>query len=114
MRRNTKFFELSGQLVDYLVESNRMTQSDVAAALDVDKSFISRVRSRQREFSPTQMERLADHLGVPLGALLIEVVEPRKQLTPERKELVDLCKRVMQTADEARAQLKAGSAVARP
>jgi len=105
MRRAKSLTLLSKDVVDYLVDIKKLTQSDVAAVLDVDKSFISRVRSGEREFSPNQMARLAEHLGVPLGVMLIEITEPKKPVSVERRELLDLCARVMSIADAAREEV---------
>lgn len=101
--RRARFSKISSKLVEYLVERRGMTQVEVAGMLDVDKSFVSRVRAAERELSPTQMETIAERLGVPLGAMLIDAADSGKQpeLSPERQAILDLCTKLMHECDEA-------------
>jgi transcriptional regulator with XRE-family HTH domain len=108
--RRPRLTRVSQELLDYLVEQKGLTQNEIAGVLDVDKSFVSRLRSGERQFSPLQMEILADHLGVPLGAMLIAATDPKEPLSPEQQELSDLCAKVMRQADEAVAALRASQA----
>lgn len=110
MRRRTRFNDISASLVDYLVTKRNLSQNDIADILKVDKSFISRVRGAEREFSPTQIAMIADKLGVPMGAMLIDSA-PMKNASssPEKQQIVDLCDKLMRQADEAVAALRAKS-----
>lgn len=99
--RRTRLNKTSAVLVDYLVEDRGLTQDDIAAILRVDKSFISRVRSAQREFSPLQIEMIADALNVPMGALLMAAAPLEKNLPPERQQIVDLCAKLLAKTDAA-------------
>lgn len=111
MRRRTRFNDISASLVEYLVTKRNLSQNDIADILKVDKSFISRVRSAEREFSPTQIAMIADKLGVPMGALLIDAAPPsKKSLSPEKQQIVELCDKLMRQTDGAIAALRAKSA----
>jgi transcriptional regulator with XRE-family HTH domain len=106
MARRTSFSAISSKLVHYLAEKGLLNQSQIAEVLDVDKSFISRVASREREFSPTQMQQLADHLNLPLGVLLLDSNRPTKPATGKRKEILDLCERLIHQCDAATAEAR--------
>jgi transcriptional regulator with XRE-family HTH domain len=106
MARRGTFSAISSKLVNYLTGRGMLTQTQIADAIDVDKSFVSRVAAQQREFSPTQMQRLADHLNVPLGVLLLDSNPPTKPATGERKEIMDLCKRLINQCDLATAEVR--------
>lgn len=47
-----------------------MSQKDLAEALDVDPSYVSRLESGEREPSISLLRKLADALSVPSGLLL--------------------------------------------
>lgn len=104
--RRSNANDISGDLVRYLVSKRGLTQGEIASILQVDKSFISRVHKAERDFSPNQLGRLADHLKVPLGALLIAARPPSKPRTPETKQIVELCERLMLQADKITEALK--------
>lgn len=112
MMRRTRFNKTSSRVVDYLVEQRGLTQDEIARILRVDKSFVSRVRSAEREFSPDQIGTIADALGVPMGALLMAAVPLAKNLPPDRQKIVDMCVRLLGKTDAAitalRARPKAG------
>ena len=99
MRRRTRFNDTSAKLVEYLVTKHGFTQNDIAAILNVDKSFVSCVRAAEREFSTTQMSRIAEKLGVPLGAMLIDASPTVTGLSPELQRIADLCEKLMRTID---------------
>ncbi len=101
MARKGSFSAISSKLVHYLADRGMLTQSQVADVLNVDKSFVSRVASRQREFSPTQMQELADHLKLPLGVLMLDSNRPAAPATGERKKIMDLCERLIKQCDAA-------------
>lgn len=108
MARKSTLNELSGRVIDYLIDRRGLTQIQIAEALGVDKSFVSRVRGRTRDLSPGHLERLAELLGVDLGVMLIDVSRPRRPVSPERQEIFDLSARLinMATANLARVQTR--------
>ena len=106
--------QVSAELISYLVTSRGLSQNQIAEVLEVDKSFISRVRAGERDLSSRQMRRLADHLDVPLGAMLIDSTPPPKRpLTGDRKQIVDLCQQLMAKADQGVAAARAERALRR-
>ena len=113
MRRTRTPSALSSRLVDYLVERRNLSQSDIAQIIGVDKSFVSRVRTGERELSPSQMDMIAEHLRVPLGAMLIDATEPRKPASKDKQALLEMCDRLMREADTAAEALATDRSVAR-
>lgn len=106
-RRRSTLNNVSADVVEYLVTRRSLSQNEIAEMLRVDKSFISRVRNGEREFSPNQLSRIADALGIPLGAMLIDARPPSKPATGETKQLVDLCERLLRNADGMVAAMRA-------
>lgn len=47
-----------------------MTQEDLAAAADIDRSYISEIENERYSVSVDQIEKLADVLGVDIYQLL--------------------------------------------
>ena len=108
MIRRTRLDKVSIDLITYLVDRRHLSQNQIADMIEVDKSFISRVRRGERELSPRQMQQIADCLGVPLGAMLIDSHPPiKKPISKEKRELLDLCDRLMRKADAAMAAIRA-------
>lgn len=107
LRHRIGHHRLSSKLVSHLLEGKGLTQDQLAMVLECHPSFVSRVRSRERDFSPEQMRVIADHLGVPLGAMLIDAIRPSGKLPPDRQKLVELCQQVIRKADAAHATLRA-------
>lgn len=103
MRRRRNYSKISSKLVEYLVDSRGLSQTDLATILGVDKSFISRVRSGERELSPTQMDMFAQHLNVPLGAMLIDAGDWKRVADKPHphQDILDLCRKLMLEADDA-------------
>jgi transcriptional regulator with XRE-family HTH domain len=108
MLRRTRLHKVSADLITYLVERRHLTQSQIADMMGVDKSFVSRARRGERELSPNQIAEIADQLNVPMGAMLIDSHPPiKKSISKEKRELLDLCDRLMRRADAARAAIGA-------
>jgi transcriptional regulator with XRE-family HTH domain len=105
--RRSKLNDVSADLVDYLVTRRGLTQTEIAEMIEVDKSFVSRVRKAEREFSPNQMGRIADRLGIPMGAMLIEARPITNPQSEEVKQIAALCKKLMAQADAALAAHRA-------
>jgi transcriptional regulator with XRE-family HTH domain len=106
MRRKTRNNAVASKLIDYLIEKRSMSQTQIAEVLSVDKSFVSRVRTAERDLSTHQLRQLADHLGVPLGALLIQAMPRPAKMNPDLAEIASLCERLMHLADQASAEAK--------
>jgi len=106
MRRRSKLTELSKTVIDYFCSKIELSQSQIAELLEVDKSFISRVRSGERELSSFHLERLAEALGVNVGVMLIDASKPTKPLPPDLQKIADLCEKAILTADRAINELK--------
>lgn len=83
-----------------------MTQQEIADLLEVDKSFISRVRNGERELSSFHLERLAEQLGVDVGVMLIDASRPTKPVSPEIQNIMDLCEKAILTADRLTKSIK--------
>jgi transcriptional regulator with XRE-family HTH domain len=107
MRRRVKLTALSKRVIDYFCSKIELTQSQIAELLEVDKSFISRVRNGERELSSFHLERLAGALGVDVGVMLIGAAKSDKPLRPEFQKIADLCEQAILTADRAIKDLKA-------
>lgn len=71
MRHRTANNKVAAQLISYLVDERGLTRTEIAGALGVDKSFVSRVRAAGRDLSTQQLDQLARHVKLPLGAMLI-------------------------------------------
>ncbi len=93
--------------MSYLLDQRGLSQMEIASILEVDKSFVSRVASGERDLSTHQLRVLADALGVPLGALLLNASGPFRGKSEEGKRIGDLCAELMQLADNAVAALRA-------
>lgn len=109
-RRQSSFNDISAKLVEYLIVRRSLTQNEIAEIIETDKSFVSRVRSSEREFSPGQMDRIAERLGVPMGVMLLDALRPKTPPTGEKKKILDLCERLMRQADEVTASTRAKKA----
>lgn len=93
---------VSAELVEYLVTRRGLSQNEIAEILEVDKSFVSRVRKAERDFSSAQMRRIADHLNVPLGAMLLDAQPAASRpKNADTKHIADLCEKLMHQADAA-------------
>ncbi len=107
MRRRSKLTDLSKRVIEYFCSKMDLTQSQIAELLEVDKSFISRVRNGERELSSFHLERLAVALGVDVGVMLIGAVKStNKKLRPNLQEIADLCEKAILTADRAIKDMK--------
>ena len=104
--RRTNFNKLSSRLIRHAVEDRGMTMTAIADVLGVDKSFISRVASEQRELSGNHMHRLAEHFGMSMGAFLLSVDPPRKPRSDEERKVFGLIHSMMESCDAALEILK--------
>ncbi|HEX8524660.1 MAG TPA: helix-turn-helix transcriptional regulator [Tepidisphaeraceae bacterium] len=104
--RRTLSSSLSSQIVEYL-RGRGHAQAELARMLGVSEGFISLVKSRDRSLTIDHLERLAEALSVPLGALLVAATAPMGQ-SRETKELSDLSTRIIEKADAARRAILRG------
>ena len=103
---------LSSQVIQYLRKRGH-SQADIARMLHVSEGFVSLVKSKDRSLTLDHLERIAEALSVPLGAMLIAVTEPRKA-GKDLKQLMALSAQVIERADAAtRAIMKGEATVAR-
>jgi transcriptional regulator with XRE-family HTH domain len=80
--------------------------TEVAKITGVDKSFVSRVKSAEREFSIDHLELIGDHFGVEIGILLIDSAPPLQSTDPKRIKLREMCHEFIRKADALNARLK--------
>jgi transcriptional regulator with XRE-family HTH domain len=104
--RRTSLNDLSQRFTRYLVEKRGLSLTDIAQITGVDKSFISRVNSAQREFSVDHLEKIAEHFGVELGVLLIDMSGPPKSNDPKRLKLKQMCHDLIRRLDDFSAKIK--------
>ena len=100
MARRRKQTELGKAVIDYFITKTRLTQQEIAEILEVDKSFVSRLCNSERELATHHMEALADYLNVPVGVMLIEASRPKKPVTPEIQQILDLCEKAILLSDK--------------
>lgn len=107
MSRRRKLTEMSKAVIEYFCSRVSMTQTEIAGLLEVDKSFISRVRNGERELSSFHLERLAEALGVDVGVMMIDASRPTKPLSPEYQKIMDLCEKLILKCDKISKAAKA-------
>jgi transcriptional regulator with XRE-family HTH domain len=105
--RNQASSSLSAKIVSYLCERGH-SQTEIARMLGVSDGFISLVKSRERSLTIAHLERLADALSVPLGALLASVTESRAG-GAEVQRFMDASAKIMEKADAARRAILRGA-----
>lgn len=110
--RRTVSSSLSSRIVNYLREEGQ-SQVEIARLLGVSEPFISLVKSKDRSLTLDHVERLAESLNVPMGALLLAITPPPKNKKADRS-LFNLSAEVLKKADVARrAVLRGGTASSR-
>ena len=99
MRRRS-LTQQAARVTNYLIETHGMTATQIAAVLGVHKSFVSRCKNAEREFGPGQIEKLADHLNMPPGAMLLAMLpEKPPHADPRINEARRLCREVILMCD---------------
>ena len=73
--------------------------------LGVSEGYISLVKSRERALTVDHLSALADALNLPLGAMLLQVSPPPREMTSETAELFEVTERLIRKADKAQAAL---------
>jgi|GEM_PF-5136509 len=104
--RRTSLNRLSQQLVNYLINKRDLKLTDIARITRVDKSFVSRVKSAEREFSIDHLDMIADYFGVEIGVLFIDMNESPKTTDPKRLKLWEMCNEFIRKADSLSANIK--------
>ena len=59
-----------GQNIKKIRISKEMSQGDICRALDMDRSYMSAIESGKKNITISQLERLAQALGVSVDKLL--------------------------------------------
>lgn len=90
--------EISAAVVTYVLREKRLTQEELADAIEVSPAFISRVRTGERSLTVDHLSALEAITGVPLGALLLAAV-PLPKPTAKVKKLHDLAREAIAQAD---------------
>jgi transcriptional regulator with XRE-family HTH domain len=80
-------YRFSSDVIEYLM-SRGMTVTQIAAVLKVSKSFISRVKSRQRSLTIDHLLAIEDVIGQPLPLLLLEAI-PLDTVPPDVRPLYE-------------------------
>lgn len=62
-------FKVSGKQIKKLREASHFSQANIAAFLNVDQSFISKVESEQRALTSDMVEKIACLFGVHQSAM---------------------------------------------
>ncbi len=104
--RRSNFNKISSRIIRHLMDKHGMTMTAIAQVVGVDKSFISRCASAERELSSRQMAALADHFDMGLGAFLLSTRPPREPRSEQEREIFGLIRNMMNAADRAQAALK--------
>lgn len=97
--------KLSVAVVDWLVRERGFTQEQVAEVLEVTPGYISRVRRRERGLTLEHLERVAEAVRMPLGAMLLAVT-PLDEVDPAYADVARLAVSVVRHGDVAKAALK--------
>ena len=113
MDRRTIPTRVSADVVQYLMTHRDMSLSDIADVLGVTKSFISRVKSRQRSLTVDHLMALERVVGRPLPLLLMEAT-PREDIPPDLLPLYEATKAVLRSSLRLRKQLAVPTAGRRP
>jgi transcriptional regulator with XRE-family HTH domain len=105
--------DVSAALVDYVLREARLSQEQLAEALEVSPAFVSRVRSRERSFTVDHLAAIEQLLGVPLGAILLAAV-PLPPVRPQTRKLHELARQAIAQADAAAKVLRVSRAAMSP
>ena len=103
MQRRSVSNSFSVDVVEYLLQRG-MSLADIASTLGVTKSFVSRVKSRQRNLTVDHLLILERILGKPLPLLLIEAT-PKTEVPAHLRPLYEATKAVIRSGYRLRKQL---------
>lgn len=99
--RRTASTSLSAKVIRYLRDKGH-TQAQIAKMLHVSEGYISLVKHRERSLTLDHLDLLAAALRVPLGALLIATLKPRRKISKQSRERYDAITRLIRKCDEVR------------
>lgn len=91
---------LSADLVNYLASHHEVSQERLASILEVDPSFISRVRSGERSLTVDHLSLIETELSIPLGALLL-AARPLPVVAKKNAKLRALAEQAIHDLDKA-------------
>ena len=100
MKEQTVSCRISRDIVNLLVNRG-MTPLQLASALGVTRSFISRVKSGTRNFTLNHLSVLEELVGESLPILLIEAI-PKEMVAPEHRPIHEACIRLLETTGAGR------------
>lgn len=107
MRRRS-LTKQAARVVNHMIDEHGMTVTQIAEICGVHKSFISRCKNGQREFGPGQIEKFAEHLNMPTGAMLLAMHPPKPDHPdPRVNEARRLCREAILQCDRLEAACKA-------
>ena len=102
--RRTATTSLSARVLSWLLERGH-SQADVARMLGLSQGFVSLVKSRERSFTIDHLQAIADAIGIPMGAMLLQVTKPARS-DPKTAELLAATERLIHKADKLNALLR--------
>ena len=106
--RRLSLTRTAARVTNYLIDTHGMTVMRIAEILGVHKSFVSRCKNGEREFGPGQIEKLAGHLNMPAGAMLLAMhPEQPPHADPRINEARRLCREVILLCDQFDEAVKA-------
>jgi transcriptional regulator with XRE-family HTH domain len=103
--------DMSAALLEYVLKEARVTQDQLAEALEVSPAFISRVRTRERSFTVDHLAAFEKLMNIPLGVILLAAM-PLPEAKKEMRKLHDLARQAIQQADVAAKTLSSRSNLA--
>ena len=112
MERRTVSTSISADVVEYLLQGG-MSLAEIAEILGVTKSFVSRVKSRQRSLTLDHLAALERVMGKPLPLLLIEAT-PKEDVPADLLPLYEATKSVLRSSMRLRKALAVRPSTRRP
>ncbi|MEL7238617.1 MAG: helix-turn-helix transcriptional regulator [Planctomycetota bacterium] len=107
--RRSNLNRQTAEVLNWLIDKHGFTVSRLAEVMQVDRSFASRCKNGEREYSTKHVQRLADAINMPVGAMLMASCPPRRREdeSPEKKEILDLAEDFIAKLDALDAKFKA-------
>jgi transcriptional regulator with XRE-family HTH domain len=96
LAKRTVSASFSSDIVNYLIDRD-YSITEIARLLNVSKSFLSRVKSRERSFTVDHLLILERALKRPLPLLLLETI-PREEIPDDLVELYEATRTVFETS----------------
>jgi transcriptional regulator with XRE-family HTH domain len=105
IRQQASSTKLSARIIRYLVNKG-FTQDQIARAIGLSPSMISHVLGERKALSLDSLHRIEEMLGMPLGAIILEVTLSDAKPNPKLIPLQNVLRKFMESADRARAAIK--------